>query len=145
MYKRQTYRYIKIFFSALCVLCGTSVLLYVFMTDMYNTGMGIAAIVVSSVMMITGMFLAIDSGKIMAELREDIRTLGLINSSLKQSEYELKKDVNELNLQLAEYGKKFAENDLKYKKNNAEYKKTLDEQRDLNEKLTIQNLSLIHI
>lgn len=135
----NTYRYIKIFFSALCVLCGTSVLLYVFMTDMYNTGMGIAAIVVSSVMMITGMFLAIDSGKIMAELREDIRTLGLINSSLKQSEYELKKDVNELNLQLTEYGKKFAENDLKYRKNNAEYKKTLDEQHDISEKLTIQN------
>ena len=135
----NTYRYIKIFFSALCVICGTSVMLYVLMADLYNTGTGIAAIIVSSVMMITGIFLAIDSGKIMAELREDIRTLGLINSSLKQSECELKKDISELNSQLVEYGKKFTENDLKYKKNNAEYKKKLEEQHAINKKITIKN------
>lgn len=117
----NTYRLIKIGAATTCILIGASILIYTLSVAGWTQGIGVAYIVASSVMILTGILLALDSTKFLAELRAEVTSLHNINDSLHDTIDEYKAEVNDLNVTCENIAKKFNETASKLSKSNADY------------------------
>lgn len=135
----EAYRWVKIGFASASIVFGVGWILYVIVQRSYGSETGILSMGMASLMVLTGIFLAFDSTKILRDLKRAVSDLYDTNNELRRREAELSDDIRELNTSMEQVANKFNAAAMALKKKNDAYAELLmkneQQQNDFTEKM----------